>query len=247
MRGGEITRFVRRFFVFTALVVVSSQARSAWADSLGTYGDVAVIGGDYQLTATKNPVGYAGVYYTAPANQVLSDITQLSADYEMTAGTFNGGAPRFSLWDTTNNPNNEAYVYWGAPQVGGTFTDPNYLSNTLNNTGNFANLASSDVRVYSNGFGGLNTPNTGMTWASFVAAEGNVPLGYISVDLDGGWAAGTQVMLLNNININGKVYTAPAPVPLPEAAWTGLLILGGFAVCSLGLKRLHAVRPVSAF
>jgi hypothetical protein len=140
----------------------------------------------------------------------------------MTQGTFGGGSPRFSLIDSSNN---EAWIYFGTPLGGGSFSDP--LGGAYGSTGNYANLLSLDVRVYSNGFGGLNSPNTGMTWAQFVAATGGTQIGFVSLDLDGGWLA-TQQMQVNNFQINGTTYN-PTSVPEPASMFllgSGLVVVG---------------------
>src|SRR5579872_2192052 len=160
------------------------------ADFVSTYGDATVVTGPdgnpaWQLTSdSSGPDAYGGVYVTITGTLTPTTLTQLSADYVMLTGTFGGGAPRFSLSDGSNN---EAWIYFGTPVGGGTFTDPNNGNTTYANTGNYADLSSPDVRVYSNDFGGDNSPNTGQTWAQFVALTGSTGIDFISLDLDGGF------------------------------------------------------------
>jgi hypothetical protein len=162
----------------------------------------------------------------------VDDITQLSADYVMTEGTFGGGAPRFSISDGSGN---EAWIYFGAPAGGGTFTDPN--NGTWANTGNYADLSSLDVRVYSNDFGGLNSPNTGLTWAAFIAAVGNAQVSGISLDLDAGWKA-PQQMFVDNFTVNGDVFDAQAT---PEPGTASLLAMAA-AGLTFAARRARSVR-----
>jgi len=106
----------------------------------------------WQLTSDSiGPNLYSGVYLTGTSTLTPTLLNQLSADYVMETGTFGGGAPRFSLTDGSNN---EAWIYWGTPTGGESFSDPNNGNTTYANTGNYANLESPDVRVYSNDFGG---------------------------------------------------------------------------------------------
>ena len=237
------TWFVRLGAV-TIAVVLSMQSRSVFADTVGTYGEVSTVAGNIQLTSDTSAghPGYAGVYWAPSGNLLLNEITQLSAEYEMTTGTFGGGAPRFSIGDTTNNTNNEAYVYWGTAVGGGTFTDPNAGSTMLNSTTNLA--ASSDLRVQINGFNGDgSTPNTYYTWSQFLARDGSAAIGFISVDLDGGFT-GTQVMQLGNFQVNDATISAAALAPLPRTVWMGLLLLGGVGVFR-GFKRVHTKTALS--
>ena len=212
-------------------------AQLAQADTFGTYGNTTVVGGSYQLTALGN-TGYAGIYDQVSGPLTPTSLTTLSADYTMVWGTFGGGAPRFSIIDTTNNTYNEAYVYFGTPTGGGSFSDPN-----LGGTGNYANLLSSDVRVYNNGFGGVNTPNTGETWAQFVASVPNIQIGYITIDLDAGWSQpwGSQRMLVSDFDVNGTDFNpASVAAPLPATAWGGAALLGGLGLLTLRRRRATA-------
>ena len=200
------------------------------AATFGTYGDAIDNGaGSFDLTSsTSSGAGYSGIYIE-PSSLQLGGITQLSADYNMLGGSFTGGAPRFSIADLSNN---QVYAYWGTPLGGGSFSNPN-LNGTPGNTGNFADLLSTDVRFYSNGFGGLNSPNTGLTWAQLVAAVGLTQIWYVSVDLDAGFA-GDQHLLVNSFTLNGDVLSAapvtatplPAALPLFATGLAGLGLLG---------------------
>lgn len=221
------------------IAILGAFCLSASAEPFGSYGDVSVvspgIGSDaeaFQLTSTPDgsDYGYAGLYWTAPAGTTLDDITTLSAIYQMTVGTFNGGAPRFSIIDTTNNTYNEAYVYWGTPQTNGTFTDP--AAGSPGNTGNYADPSSSDLRVEVNGFGGTETGYTYLTWSQFLALDGNVDVGYVSLDLDGGWSEPDtgQQMLVNDFTVNGDELLAPEP-------GTFVLLGAGIGLIALARKR----------
>jgi hypothetical protein len=218
-------------------------ASLASADTIGTYGDTTVVTGPdsnpaWQLTSdSTGPNAYSAVYVTVTGPLTPDTLTELEADYVMLTGTFGGGAPRFSLIDTTSNPNNEAYIYFGTPTSGGTFTDPNNGNTNYANTGNYADSLSSDVRVYSNGFGGYGDGNTGQTWAQFLAdpGVGTTQIGYISLDLDGGFT-GSQVMDTTDFNVNGTIY-APSASPIPEPAGLGLMACVFAAMAGAGLRR----------
>jgi hypothetical protein len=222
-----------------ALTLTLSTAAPCLADQFtfgGTYGDVTTTTGPsntpvWQLTSDLSGAGYAGLYIqpTTPPFQ-LSSLTQLSADYLMTNGTFGGGAPRFSIIDTTNNANNEIYAYWGTPQSNGTFTDPNFGGSSLVNTGNLADALSTDLRYQINGFGGSSeNPNTYLTWAQVLALVGTVDVGFITIDLDGGFVS-TQQMDTTNFTANDSTFQpSPAPSSAPEPA---TLTLASLAIAS---------------
>ena len=141
------------------LIVATS---SAQADSLTTYGDATVTTGPngtgWTLTSDNTGNGYSGIRVTVTNPLTVSSLTQLSASYQTLQGTFHGGAPRFGLRDSLGN---QAWIYWGTPTGGGSFSDP--LAGAFGSTGNYASLVSPDIRVYSNNFGGFNQPNTGVT------------------------------------------------------------------------------------
>jgi hypothetical protein len=215
-------------------------AFTAHAEDFNFYGDAQIVSpgpvgsGEpavVQLTSDTSGVGYAGTYYVPPTTLTVGQLVTLSADYEMTEGTFGGGAPRFSIGDNTANQN-EAYIYFGTPTAGGDFSDPN--AGTWANTGNY--ITSTDVRVYSNGFDGLNTPNTGETWAQFVTDVGaNAQISFVSLDLDGGFT-GTQQMDVDNFTVNSAVYDAAAA---PEPG-TFVLLGGGLALMIAFCRRTTA-------
>jgi len=207
--------------------------RPAAADVFSTYtcdtsfactdGTVPVSNGDFDLISNNgaNPIA-SGLQLQVTGTLALSNITSLSAVYSMINGTFGGGAPRFTLFDDSFA---SAYVYWGTPAGGGSFSNPN-ANNSFSSTGNYADTSSSDVRVYVNGFGGQNTPNTGETWDDFVTALGATDVSYVTLDLDGGFT-GNQEMLVNSFTVNDETFTAPTPEPAALALFgTGLLALG---------------------
>src|SRR5579872_3906305 len=208
------------------------------ADFVSTYGDATVVTGPdsnpaWQLTSdSSGPNAYGGVYVTITGTLTPTTLTQLSADYVMETGTFGGGAPRFSLSDASNN---EAWIYFGTPTGGGSFTDPNNGNTNYANTGNYANLSSSAVRVYSNDFGGDNSPNTGQTWAQFVALTGSTGIDFISLDLDGGFT-GNQVMDTTQFDVNGTVYS-PSAVPEPGSLGLMLFLFAVLGVAGPFLRR----------
>jgi len=224
--------------VLLGLFGVCGASTSGFADVFGSYtcnpsfsdcsGTVPVNGGNFDLVSNTTTTGASGLYLQITGTLALSKLLTLSAEYDMTSGSFGNGAPRFSLYDTTSNTNNGAYIYWGNPLGGGSFSNPN-ANGTFGNTGNYADLSSPDVRVYVNGFGGQSTPNTGETWSAFVSALGSTDLSYIYLDLDGGTISNSQEMLVSSFTVNSEVDT-PSPSSVPEP--------GTLAVFGIGLLGL---------
>jgi hypothetical protein len=225
---------MNRTMALSALACTALLAFQAKADVFSTYGDTTVVNAgpptEYQLTAVSSGTGYAGLELQITGPLTTSTLTDLEADYEMTIGTFGGGAPRFTIFDSSLN---SAWIYWGTPGGGGTFTDPNSGSTVLNSTGNLAG-ASSDLRVASNGFGGLNSSNTYETWSQFVSQVPNVQISYITLDLDGGSFGPEQQMLVDNFKVNGVVV---GNVPEP-GAFIPLLLAAGLVGLVAGRRKL---------
>ena len=201
-------------FGILAVATMSFTSLPCEAATLETYGGTFNNGASFDLTSNTSPYTYSGMKITPSGSLTLAGITLLSADYNMLGGSFGGGSPRFGIADSSGH---EVWAYWGSPLGGGSFSNPN-PNGTFASTGNFANLSSSDLRFYSNGFGGLNSPNTGKTWSQLLSAVGDTVVASIFLDLDGGWLGVDQHMLVNNFTLNGDVFAAAgAETPLPAA------------------------------
>jgi hypothetical protein len=221
---------MNRLLCVGAFVGLLAAPSLALADTSGQYGDVQVVNSGpaadpsvFQLTSNAAGPGYAGLYFSFSTPLAVSDITQLSTDYQLTVGPTAGGAPRFSLFDGSDNG---AYVYFGTPQGGDAFTDAN--GGVWGNTGNYADLLSSDARVASNGFGGYNSGFPSVSWADFVSHVGAVNVAFVTLDLDAGTFVNTpagQQMLVDNFTVNGNVLDAPG-AGVPEPANWALMIVG---------------------
>lgn len=143
----------------------------------------------------------------------VNDLTNLSANYNMVKGAFGGGSPRFTLEDTSGNALDSAYIYFGNTG-GGKFSNP-YANGISGDTGNYADLASSDLRIESAGFGGYTSGTASyITFADFASHVGSINIGYIYLDLDGGFT-GDQELSVNSLTLNGTTYQSRS-VPVPE-------------------------------
>jgi len=198
-------------------LALSVTAASAEAATSYTYGDVSTGPSGFLATSDPGGIGYGGIVVDFTATPfALNSVTTLSVDYQMTQGTFGGGSPRFTFFDTAGI-NSLGWVYFGTPLGGQSFSDP--LAGAAGNTGNYADLTSSDVRVY--------VGNAGYTWSNFLSNFGNLQVGYVTLDVDGGFST-TQQGLFNNFTINDTVISAsPVPGPVVGAGLPGLMMAFG--------------------
>ena len=210
----------------------------------GQYGDVQIVTAPgnkpaFQLTSDTNAAEpYGGIYFGFQPTLTLSSLTQLSADYQQTIGSFGGGSPRFTLLDEMGGG---AYVYFGTPNGNGTFSDP--FAGAEGTTGNYADLNSTDARVELNGFGGVATGFPPITFAQAVAQVGSTGIRYVTLDVDGGFT-GTQRVLVTKFTVNDNVLAPPAVAAVPEPA-TWAMMIGGFGIAGAAMRR-RATREAGA-
>jgi hypothetical protein len=164
---------------------------------------VATLVSNTSVANTPNDdFGY--VQLTLPAGLTLAQITELSAEYNVTDDDCGGGSPRFEL---NYGVNKNMWVYFGpSPSFTGC------TANTWLSTGNVVGTTDAgrvDTSQLTNG-----SQNT--TWATAVTLIGTQPINYIRVVVDGGWklADGEQTVMLRNVKLNGTTFLAPtAPTP----------------------------------
>jgi hypothetical protein len=191
------------------LALSAGPARAAGGYTL--FGDATLVHpGDNSQTAVQlRSVGvtsFGGIDFSIPAGLTFSQIQNLSTDYQFTAGSCGGGAPRFSI----NVGGVNAFVYIGPP--------PNYTGcppNAWANTGNLASAAS---------FVDTSQLPGGTFYDTFAAADlkyGSDVVTGIQLVTDGGWAVagGTQTVLVDNVMINDATYTFESPQSCKDGGW----------------------------
>ena len=173
------------------------------------FGDAALVHpGNNSPTAAQvrsvGNTGFGGIDFNIPAGLTLSQIQSLSTDYQFTAGSCGGGAPRFSI---NFGPNMNAFVYIGPP--------PNYAGcpqNVWANTGNLATPASF-----------VDTTQLGGTfYDTFAAADlrfGSDVVTGIQLVTDAGWLFGTQTVLVDNVMINDATFTFESKESCKDGGW----------------------------
>ena len=172
------------------------------------FGDATLVHpGDNSQTAVQLrsiATGFGGIDFDLPAGLTFSQIQNLSTDYQFTAGSCGGGAPRFSV----NVDGVNAFVYIGQP--------PNYsdcAENVWANTGNLALPAS---------FVDTSQLPGGTFYDTFAAADlkyGPDAVTGIQLVTDAGWLFGTQTVLVDNVAINDATYTFESAQSCKDGGW----------------------------
>jgi hypothetical protein len=189
---------VRRLFGVLAAVSVFVLAGAIPASAAGSFtlfGDATRVHPGFnshtaiQLRSAGS--GFGGIDFKVPSGMTFGQVQNLGADYQFTAGSCGGGAPRFQI----NVDGKNAFVYIGPP--------PNYTGcpqNVWQDTGNLATPAS---------FVDTSQLPGGTFYDTFAAADlkyGSDVVTGIQLVTDAGWMFGTQTVLVDNVQINDKAY-----------------------------------------
>jgi hypothetical protein len=161
---------------------------------------VATLTSDFSDTSTANDFG--ALTFALPSGTTLSQLTTLSAEYNITEGSCAGGSPRFQL----NIDGKNVFVYLGPTP---SFTG---CASGWTSTGNLA--TNTELRVDLSQYGGAQYS----TWAQAVSLLGSHAVTGINFAVDGGWAltGKKQVVQVRSVAINGTTYlTQPTPAPAP--------------------------------
>ena len=186
-----------------ALAVTAPALANNGGDGSTTFGGATVEKGVATLVSntgnTATTDDFSGVTVPLPAGLTLAQITQLSAEYNVTDDDCAGGSPRFAINYGTNK---NVFVYFGP--------SPNFTGcaqNTWLSTGNLVGTADSGRVDTSQLPGG----SVNSTWAQAVALIGTQPITSISLVVDGSWkfTDKEQTVLVRNVKLNDKTYFVP--------------------------------------
>ena len=138
---------------------------------------------------------WSGVDFGVAAGMKFSDIATLATDYNFTHNSCGGGSPRFQINVTTPTGGSaNINVYIGPTGCAAGWTSS-------------GNLVTSPTSV-------VDTTGTGIsyfygTFANAQTLYGSYPVTGIQLVADGGWAFadGIQTVLVDNVVINGNIYT----------------------------------------
>jgi hypothetical protein len=128
-------------FVLASLALFQGTTALAAPGDYNLFGDAEIISGGNpgnaaQLRSDSDP-GFGGVDFDTAAGMTVSQLTNLSTDYNFTQASCGGGAPRFQINATNGTVSGNIFVYIGPP--------PNYTlcpMNTWTPTGNLVTPAS---------------------------------------------------------------------------------------------------------
>jgi hypothetical protein len=149
---------------------------------------------------------YSGLTLPLPAGLTLAQITQLSADFNVTDDDCIAGSPRFVI----NYGGGQNFsVYFGP--------SPNFTGcgqNTWLSTGNLVGTSEA-LRVDTSHLtgGAVNS-----TWAQALALVGTLPITSINLIVDSGWALADkeQTVLVRSIKLNNETFLVPAAPKPPK-------------------------------
>jgi hypothetical protein len=203
-------------FVLASLALFQGTTALAAPGDYNLFGDAEIISGGNpgnaaQLRSDSDP-GFGGVDFDTAAGMTVSQLTNLSTDYNFTQASCGGGAPRFQINATNGTVSGNIFVYIGPP--------PNYTlcpMNTWTPTGNLVTPAS---LVDATQLGGTFY----MPWSAVVLAYGSYSITGIQLVTDGSWFFGgaTQTVLVDNVQINDDTYTfdaAPTKDSCKKGGW----------------------------
>ena len=192
-------------FVLASFAMIQGTTAVA-ANGYELFGDAELVAGGNpgmaaQLRSDATP-GYGGVDFDTAAGMTLSDLENLSTDYNVTVGTCAGGSPRFQI----NVLGENIFVYIGTP--------PNYVCTpgVWTNTGDLLEAA---LFVDTSQLAGGTFYDT---WASALLKYGNETVTGIQLVADCGWAVtgGTQTVLVDNVMIKTTLFAFEAEVVDPS-------------------------------
>lgn len=194
-----------------AVLALAATAPALAADGSTTFGGATVENGTATLVANTGNASsaddFSGVTVPVPTGLTFGQITQLSADYNVTDDDCGAGSPRFQVRIGGQN----VFVAFGPA---GTLTG--CTKNTWLSTGNLTQAQASECRVDTSKFAGGKQCSS---WAEAVTLLGSQLVESVSLVVDASWdnPAQTnpaftdkeQTVLVRNVKLNDKTYFVP--------------------------------------
>jgi hypothetical protein len=177
------------------------------------FGDAMLVsGGNPGMAAQLRSIGtgpqtatFGGVDFDTPTTLTIAQLNVLATDYKFTSNTCGGGSPRFQI----NVGGANIFVYIGPA--------PNYTGCATNTWESTGDLLTATSRVDTSQLPGGSQNDT---WGEAQARYGSLLVTGIQLVADGGWffggLGGTQTVLVDNVNVNGTIYTFDAVVVDPR-------------------------------
>lgn len=195
-------------FASASAVVLLGALPGAAAGGFTLFGDATLTTGHNSPTGVQIRSigsGFGGISFALPAGTTFADLQALGTDFMVTQGDCGVGAPRFSI-NFSGGAN--AFVYLGPPP---NFTHcPTGWSTT-------GNLLSAPNTIDTSQLGG--TFYDSLTHA--YAAYGSMTVTGIDLVVDAGAfiAGGVQTVVVDNVNINGTVFTFESKDSCKDGGW----------------------------
>jgi hypothetical protein len=197
-----------------AALALAATAPALAADGSTTFGGATVENGVATLVANTGNASatddFSGVTVPVPTGLTFGQITELSAEYNVTDDDCGAGSPRFQVKVGGKN----VFVYLGPA---GTFTG--CAKNSWLSTGNLVGTTDA-CRVDTSQFVGGTQCST---WAAAVTLLGSQAVEGVSLVVDASWDSATQTnpaftdkeqtVLVRNVKLNGTTFFAPVAPP----------------------------------
>jgi hypothetical protein len=192
-------------FVLTVVAVLGlAFSGSALAADPTTFGGATIDDGVAKLVSDTSVANtpnddFSGISLPLSAGLTLAQITQLSADFNVTDDDCAGGSPRFVV----NYSAGQSFsVYFGP--------SPNFtgcMPNSWLSTGNLVGTAEA-LRVDTSHLPGGSVNST---WAQALALVGNQPITSINLIVDSSWkfADLEQTVLVKSVKLNNETFLVP--------------------------------------
>lgn len=149
---------------------------------------------------------YSGITVPITAGLTLQQITELSAEFNVTDDDCIGGSPRFVI----NYAGNQSFIVYFGPS-------PNFTGCTQNtwvSTGNLVGTSEA-LRVDTSH---LTGGSVNSTWAAALALVGSQPITSINLIVDSSWAFADkeQTVLVRSVKLNNETFLVPATPKPPK-------------------------------
>lgn len=209
---------MRKFlFAAVAALALAATAPALAADGSTTFGGATVTDGVATLVAntgnTPTTDDFSGVTVPVPTGLTFGQITELSAEFNVTDDDCGAGSPRFQVKVGGKN----VHVALGpAGTLTGCLPKDTFLS-----TGNLTLAQASECRVDTSQFVGGTQCSS---WAAAVTLLGSQPVEGVSLVVDASWTGSVnpaftdkeQTVLVRNVKLNDKTFFVPAAPKPPK-------------------------------
>ncbi len=208
---------MKRFSVISALVAFFILVTVALASGYSLFGDAQIVSpgnnspNAVQLRSTcpsfpsflcfsNNTFTFGGVDFDIPPGTTFATFDMLATDFKFIQGSCGSGSPRFQINVTNGTNSGNIFVYIGPP--------PAYAGCPMN-----VYLSTGDLLEGVNPIDTSQLP-LGAFYDPYnvaVTKYGGYQVTGVQLVADGGWVFGVQTVHVDNVNIDGTLYTFDQP------------------------------------